>query len=125
MRSFSFLINNAVFLLSHQEAKCNSQIVLGKGFLQTLRRLFCVSHLAKVTSLKQNIKKISSSRSNSYYILFKSYLVFQQITASHGIELLRRHLLGRLDTRHLLNNLLENQQVQALFGFKLIGHVLQ
>ncbi len=50
---------------------------------------------------------------------------FRKTLTRHCVNLLRRHFLRRLDSSHLVHDLLQDQQVQAPLALQLVGHVLK
>ena len=54
-----------------------------------------------------------------------TYLSPKQFPTSQCIKLIHGHQLRHLYTRHLLDNLSHDEQIKALAGLQLIGHVLQ
>ena len=98
----ALLEDDAVALLRHQYAQRHRQSVLQQGVLQSDRRLLDVAHLIEGAALR-----------------------LEQLAAAQRLQLLVGHLLGGVDAGHLLHNLLENQQVEALVHLQLVGDELQ
>lgn len=122
--------HHTIALLGHEETQRQRQLVVQQHVLQPLGRLLGVPDLAEVASLfggvtatsvscapGQLITHILTNTSGVFgrmgTILRSTDLCFELLSPSHGLQLLRRHLIGDLNAGHFLHHLLQDQQVET------------
>lgn len=122
--------HHTVSLLGHEETQRQRQLVVQQHVLQPLGRLLGVPDLAEVASLfggvtatsvrcapGQLVTHILTNTSGVFgrmgTTLRSTDLCFELLSPSHGLQLLRRHLIGDLNAGHFLHHLLEDQQVET------------
>lgn len=108
-----FTVDDAVLLLCHQKAQSDCQIVACQSIFQTLRWFLRVPHLTKVTGLWKIQKQLALIGMSSRNDLVDTHFAAQQFTASHGVQLFRRHHFRCLDASHFLTHFFQYQQIQA------------
>lgn len=108
--------DNAVPLLAHQQQHGDAEVGIHQRLTQTLRRLLGVAHLVEVRTL-HSTRKTSTQQCSKLSTRFKSpYLCLKEFASCQSLQLGLSHLLSYVYPRHLLNHLLQHQQVKTRQG---------